>query len=501
MVVQIKRSSGVLMPLSSLYGSELIGGYGPEAYEFIDFLADSGFTWWQVLPFCMSDEYGSPYKSLSAFATDPYFVDIRQLRDAGLLTDAEIQPDRDTGPYATDFEQLRATRMDLLRLAASRVDAEERERAAVLMQEDPYLAQVCDFMARRRIEQGRPWYQWEQSIVETSDAYREEYTAWSLIQYWSAQQWSKIHDYATRRGIRIMGDMPIYVAYDSCDVYANREQFQLDEQGTPTAVAGCPPDQFSADGQLWGNPLYDWDYMKQDGYAWWRARMRHMLSLFDGVRIDHFRGFESYWSIPTEAETAREGHWEPGPGMPLVRALQEVAEDIRQREGREVLILAEDLGESSEQLRQFVTESGLPCMRVLQFAFDGDPDNIHLPHHYDRCTAAYTGTHDNNTLLGYVWEADPVTRRRALRYCGFTNEDWNCPEAYRAMMRTLFASVAALAILPIQDLLGFGADTRMNVPGRAEGNWRFRVTREQVRSIDRDFFRELNELYGRSRGG
>lgn len=495
--MQIKRSSGVLMHVSSLYGTDSIGGFGREAREFIDFLADCGFTWWQVLPFCMSDEYNSPYKSLSAFAGNPYFIDLRRLREAGLLTEAELTSVREETPYSAEYERLYETRLDLLRLAASRLGESEQARIQAFLQDDPYIRQACDFMARRRVNGDRPWYEWSISEVEGLPTYRQEYAVWGFIQYTFMQQWQEIHEYATHRGVKIMGDMPIYVAYDSCDVYANREQFLLDGEGAPTAVAGCPPDYFAKDGQLWGNPLYDWAHMKQDGYTWWSARMKHMLSLFDGVRIDHFRGLEAYWSIPADAETAREGHWEPGPGMPLIHAFREVAEQIRTREGREVLILAEDLGESTPSLKQFVTESGFPCMRVLQFAFDGDPDNIHLPYNYDRATAAYTGTHDNNTLLGFVWEADPTTRRRLLRYCGFTATDWNCPEAYRAVMRTLFASPAALAILPIQDILGYGADTRMNVPGHAEGNWRYRITREQLNSIDRAFCRELNQLYGR----
>lgn len=325
----------------------------------------------------------------------------------------------------------------------------------------------------------------------------QEYEAWGFIQYRFMSQWQVIHDYAAHRGVKILGDMPIYVSYDSCDVFANREQFLLDAAGAPTAVAGCPPDYFARDGQLWGNPLYDWKRMEQDGYAWWLARMRHMLSVFDGVRIDHFRGFESYWSIPADARTAREGHWEPGPGMPLVQALRDVAADIRAATGREVTVLAEDLGESTEALRQFVKDSGFPGMRVMQFAFDGDPGNIHLPYNYDRNCAAYTGTHDNNTLLGFIWEADPTTRRRILRYCGFTGTDWNCPEAYRAVIRTLLASTAGLAILPIQDILGFGADHAHERPRQSRGQLVLPHHARPARRRRRAYYRELNQLYGR----
>lgn len=367
--MQLHRSSGVLMHVSSLYGSDSIGGFGQEAREFIDFLADCGFGWWQVLPFCMSDEYNSPYKSFSAFGGNPYFVDIRRLREEGLLSAAEVEAVRETTPFSAEYGYLYRTRLDLLRRAAERTDAAERARVAAFLTDNPYLAQFCDFMARRRANGDLPWYRWQDAAARDE----QEYEAWGFIQYRFMSQWQAIHDYAAHRGVKILGDMPIYVSYDSCDVFANREQFLLDAAGAPTAVAGCPPDYFARDGQLWGNPLYDWKRMEQDGYVWWRARMRHMLSVFDGVRIDHFRGFESYWSIPADARTAREGHWEPGPGMPLVQALRDVAADIRTATGREVTVLAEDLGESTEALRQFVKDSGFPGMRVMQFAFDGDP--------------------------------------------------------------------------------------------------------------------------------
>ena len=299
--MQLHRSSGVLMHVSSLYGSDSIGGFGQEAREFIDFLADCGFGWWQVLPFCMSDEYNSPYKSFSAFGGNPYFVDIRRLREEGLLSAAEVEAVRETTPFSAEYGYLYRTRLDLLRRAAERTDAAERARVAAFLTDNPYLTQFCDFMARRRANGDLPWYRWQDAAARDE----QEYEAWGFIQYRFMSQWQAIHDYAAHRGVKILGDMPIYVSYDSCDVFANREQFLLDAAGAPTAVAGCPPDYFARDGQLWGNPLYDWKRMEQDGYAWWRARMRHMLSVFDGVRIDHFRGFESYWSIGSRDRVCR----------------------------------------------------------------------------------------------------------------------------------------------------------------------------------------------------
>ena len=491
------RSSGVLMHVSTLYGTDSIGGFGREAKDFIDFLSDAGFSWWQVLPFCMTDECNSPYKSFSAFSGNPYFVDLRQLAAEGLLTAAELASARELTPYACEFERLYETRLDLLRLAASRCGAADRARVKQFLADNPHVAGFCSFMAHRKANGDLPWYEWP---AETRDRLDEdEYFAWAFIEQRFTAQWQEIHAYANQKGIRILGDMPIYVAYDSADVWADRRQFQLDETGAPTAVAGCPPDYFAKDGQLWGNPLYDWDFMKRDGFAWWQERLRHTLSLFDGVRIDHFRGFESYWSIPADAETAKEGHWEPGPGLPLVDALKKAAADIEAETGRQVMIVAEDLGDSTPALAQFVKDSGFPNMKVLQFAFDGDPDNVHLPYNHGHNCVAYTGTHDNNTLLGYIWEADEATRRRALDYCGFVQKDWNCPDSYKAVIRTLFASPADLCILPIQDLLMYGADTRMNIPGNPEGNWRYRITRPQLDSIDKDWFRTLNRLYGRSK--
>ncbi len=493
--MSITRSSGILMHISSLPGSDSIGCFGKEARDFVDLLADCGFTWWQVLPFCMADECNSPYKSYSAFGGNPYFVDLRILAADGYLTRDELDAARGLTPYACEFEYLYETRLDLLRLAASR--AHENDRAAIIAfaTENPYIEQFCAFMAHRAVNRDAPWYEW--TNMERNEAYDTEHFAWQFIQYHFMKQWRDIRAYANSKGIRILGDIPIYVAYDSCDVWANRELFQLDADGRPTAVAGCPPDYFSEDGQLWGNPLYDWNRMAEDGFAWWSARMKHMLTLFDGVRIDHFRGLESYWSIPADAETAREGHWEIGPREPFVANLHKVVHEMADILGTEPMIVAEDLGDSTPELRAFVEGSGFPGMRVLQFAFDGDPDNLHLPHNFDRNTVAYTGTHDNNTLLGFIWEADEETRRRALDYCGFTATDWNTPASYAAVIRTLFASTAALAILPIQDVLGYGADTRMNIPGNPDGNWRYRVTADQLATIDRAAYRRLHTLYGR----
>lgn len=476
----IKRSSGVLLHISSLPGDYSIGSFGRAAIQFIDFLADSGFTYWQVLPFCVPDECNSPYKSEASFAGNPYFIDLELLAAEGLLTAEELAAAKQKTPFAVEDERLRLTREALLRCAAAR--ATNRAEILAFVGANKELANACRFLALKRANGGVPWQEF--TVTEPRE---EDYFYYAFTQYHFLRQWRAVKAYANARGILVIGDIPIYVAADSADVYGNREQFLLNEEGHPTAVAGVPPDYFAADGQLWGNPLYNYKKMRADGFAWWRRRLSFMLELFDGVRIDHFRGFEAFWSVPADAKTAREGKWVKGPGMALVKALREVAGDK--------LIIAEDLGDITDAVRSLVKKSGFPGMRVFQFAFLGDKETPHLPHTYEENAVAYTGTHDNNTLLGYVWELDDETRRRMLEYCGYTDSDWD--KGYDAILRTMMCSHAGLVIFPLQDLLGFGADTRMNTPGRASGNWTYRVTKAQLAALDSKKYRRMCELYGR----
>ncbi len=467
------------MHISSLFGEYSIGSFGREAKQFVDFLADCGFTYWQVLPFCMVDEYNSPYQSYSAFGGNPYFVDLNCLFQKGLLTREELEGARQQTPYVSEFVRLYHTRFDLLKQAASRV--KNKEEIENFIAGKPHLLKFCEFMAHKDKNNELPWNLW------TDDTMDEEVLfAWKMIQYEFFTQWAEIKSYANQKGIRIMGDIPIYVSYDSCDVWSNRDQYCLDSEGKPSLVAGVPPDYFCADGQLWGNPLYDWDNMKQDGYQWWKDRVAHMASMFDAVRIDHFRGIESYWAVPAGAETAREGYWKKGPGMELIEAIRQAADGIE--------IIAEDLGDITPEVHRLVEESGFPGMRVFQFGFLSDCDSLHRPHHYPKHSVCYTGTHDNNTLLGYLWELDDSLRRKMLNYCGHEG-DWG--SGCKSMIRTVFQSHSDLAILPIQDVLGYGSDTRLNIPGKASGNWQFRITEEQLNSIDRAYYRELNRRYAR----
>lgn len=477
----MRRSSGVLLPISCLYGEYSEGSFGKSAEAFVDFLADAGFRYWQVLPFCMTDEHNSPYKSMSAFSGNPFFIDIELLCEEGLIRAEELNAARQCVPYACEFDRLWKERIPLLFLAASRVD--DFTPIEKFIEEHPYSKEFCLFMAKRSENEEKPWQLW------TTDAYREEtYRAWAFMEYTFHRQWKRIRSYANRKGVSVIGDIPIYVAYESADVYFHPELFDLNEEGRMKGVAGVPPDAFSADGQLWGNPLYNWKEMKKEGYAWWRDRMRHMLSLFDGVRIDHFRGFDTYFDIPADAVTARGGKWRRGPGKSFVDMLKEECADA--------LIIAEDLGERMASVEKLLSYSKFPGMRILQFAFDGEEESRHLPHNYNENAVAYTGTHDNTTLLAYVWEADAEKRSELFRYCGYEGSDFD--RGLRAALRTMLASHAALVIFPIQDLLLFGADTRLNTPGVEGGNWGFRISEEQLWSLDRNALYALNRLYRRA---
>ena len=470
------------MHVSSLWGEHSEGAFGEAALEWIDFLCDCGFSVWQTLPFCLPDEYNSPYKSYSAFSGNPYLIDLPTLHRDGLLTDAELESARQDSPWACEFERLNAERIPLLFRAAERFrdwDAVDR-----FFESHRRTEKFCEFMALREANGDRDWREW------TCDRYDEAtFRAWKFIQYTFFTQWKTVKEYANRRGISIIGDVPIYVALDSADVWSDPSQFKLDSKGNPIGVAGVPPDYFCEDGQLWGNPLYDWKKMRADGFAWWRERIAFMCELFDGVRIDHFRGIESYFSIPATDKNARRGKWLRGPGMALVRAIREVAGDA--------LIIAEDLGDITPAVHKLVRDSGFPGMRVLQFGFLGDENSPHLPHNYPSDCVAYTGTHDNNTLLGFVWEIDESTRRHLFSYCGYAGGDWD--HCYDAIMRSMFASHAGLLVLPVQDLLFYGSDTRFNTPGKSDGNWAYRLTRDQLKNIDRAKFREWNRLYGRAK--
>ena len=463
------RRSGILMHISTLPGDYSCGSFGKEALDFVDFLAGAGFSMWQTLPFGWPDVNGSPYKSLSGFAGNPFFIDLPTLYEKRLITKAELDAAKQHTPYLCEYERLFKERLELLYRASQRVAPRERDAMTEHLREIPELYEFCEFMAEK--EPGRP------------DALFYHI----FMQYEFLAEWNSVKQYANSKGIEIIGDIPIYLAPDSSDVKAHPEEFLLDPQTKePLAIAGVPPDYFAEDGQLWGNPLYDWEAMRKTGYRWWKARVRHQLRLFDGIRIDHFRGFSAYWSVPAGAASAKEGHWEKGPGREFVEELKAVAA------GK--LIIAEDLGDIDDDVRKLLEETGLPGMRVFQFAFLSG-DNPHLTHYYPANVVAYSGTHDTNTLLGYIFDMSEDDRARMLDYIGYIGSDgkYACPY----IIKTLLRSAAERVIFPIQDLLEYGMDTRMNTPGVADGNWAIRFTASQLGLIDRAYWKRQNQLYNR----
>ncbi len=475
----MKRGSGVLMHISSLWGEYSIGSFGKEALEFVDFLSECGFSYWQVLPFCMVDECNSPYKSYSAFGGNPYFVDLDTLFEKGLLTGDDLKSARQETPYSAEFVRLYHTRFDILKKASKKVDGEYRKKIEDFSDGSFFLKQFCEFMALKHANNENCWTKWTETKVDPEILF-----AWKFIQYEFFTQWAKVKNYANSKGIKVIGDIPIYVAHDSADVWGNKKYFELTDDGEPKLVSGVPPDYFSPDGQLWGNPLYRWDEMKKDGFSWWKARLQNMFSLFDGARIDHFRAIESYWAVDAKETSARDGKWLKGPGEDFIDMINSIKGDK--------IIIAEDLGMITKEVEDLVAYSGYPGMRVLQFGFLESGDNPHKPHNYPRNCVAYTGTHDNNTLLGYVWELGDSQRDELMEYAGHSGN-----QGYDAIIRMMFMSNAGLLILPIQDLLGYGSDTRLNVPGKAHGNWLFRITRPQLGEISTEKYKRLNFLYKR----
>ena len=476
----MKRASGVLMHISSLWGDYSCGAFSKSAKEWIDFLSDCKIKYWQVLPFCLPDEYNSPYKSYSAFSINPFFIDLEKLYRRELITRKELEDAQQKNPFSCEFTRLIRERIALLTKASTRFL--ETKTLEDFFKNHTQTAKFCEFMALKSSNKDKDWWEWDNKIPN-----KEALHAWRFMQYIAITQWLEIKEYANSKGVEIIGDIPIYVALDSSDVWANPSEFQLDERMKPTNVAGVPPDYFSEDGQLWGNPLYNWDKMKESSYSWWRERISFMCELFDGVRIDHFRALESYFSIPATEKTARNGKWVKGPGMDFINAISPICKDK--------LIIAEDLGDITPEVEKLVKDSTYPGMRVLQFGLLGEDNSMHLPHNYPSNCVAYTGTHDNNTLLGYVWDLDKETRQKFLDYFGYEDENWdNC---YNTVIRSMLSCHANLVIFPVQDLLKYGKDTRLNTPGKCGDNWSFRLTREQFAEIDREKLKKWIKVYSR----
>jgi 4-alpha-glucanotransferase len=488
------RGGGVLLPLSSLPGPYGIGSMGQEARDFVDFLVLGGQSYWQMLPIGPTSYGDSPYQSFSTFAGNPYFIDLAELCREGLLTDAQLEEARrDGGEGPVDYGRLYETRYPLLRQAHARFRLRPPVEFEEFRQNSPWLEDYSLFMALKDRAGGAPWGEWDEPLRAREPAamaaarkeLREEISFWEMVQYLFYRQWRGLKTYANNRGIRIIGDLPIYVALDSADVWAAPEQFLLDQELRPLAVAGCPPDGFTAEGQLWGNPLFRWDVMAEDGYDWWIRRIAHTTSIFDVTRIDHFRGFESYYAIPAGAPDARQGEWRPGPGMALFRAAE-------RRLGRRAII-AEDLGFLTDGVRRLLAESGFPGMKVLEFAFDSREESDYLPHNYSRDCVVYVGTHDNDTALGWMETASREDTAFAKEYLRLTPaEGWAW-----GLMRGAWSSVADTAVVQMQDLLELGSEARMNTPSTLGENWRWRMAPGAASPELARRLRRQMELYGR----
>ena len=489
------RESGILMHITSLPSAYGVGTMGKEAFRFVDFLKEAGQTNWQILPLNPTGYGDSPYQSCSAYAGNPYLIDLDKLIEAGLLEASDLEGiEWGTNAERVDFGIQYNNRFAVLRKAYARFQG--GEAFDVFCQDNSrWLSDFALFMALKGKFQGQPWYNWEKKLKfrepdalwEVRHELADEIRFYCFVQFLFQQQWSALREYAHEAGIHIIGDVPIYVPYDSVDVWSNPELFQLDSELAPTDVAGVPPDAFTADGQLWGNPLYRWDVMERNGYAWWISRLAAAEKRYDVVRFDHFRGFEAYWAVPADAETARGGHWVKGPGLDFIQAIQKALPKLD--------LIAEDLGFLTQEVLDMLRDSGLPGMKVLEFAFDSREPSDYLPHTYPANSVCYTGTHDNMTMRQWFDTASEAAVEYATEYMALTEREglvWGT-------IRTAMASVSKLCIVPLQDYLDLGGEARMNFPGtQTSDNWTWRmrpgmITPELAEKINR-----MTVLYGRT---
>ncbi len=491
----MKRTSGILLHISSLPSPGGIGTLGRAAYEFADFLHEAGQHYWQILPLGPTGYGNSPYQAVSTHAGNPYFIDLELLAEDGLLERPELaQAENGCTPQRVDYGRLYETRLELLYRAYLRGRDSYERQIRQFRRENPWLEDYALFMALKRSRNMAPWDQWPEEIrlrhTGAAESYAtvlaEDMNFFIFLQFLFRRQWDALREYLHSRDIRVIGDLPIYVPYDSSDVWAEPGLFRLDAQGKPLAVAGCPPDYFSADGQLWGNPLYDWDKMKRDGYAWWKKRIASAAGLYDVIRIDHFRGLESFWSVPFGAETAAGGHWVKGPGEDFLAELR--------RAFPELSLIAEDLGFLTPEVICLQQGSGYPGMKVLEFAFDPREPSNYLPHRYERNCVCYSGTHDNETLVQWAQKQSGETLRYAAEYLGLTHPE----DLPWGILRAGMASVADTFIAQMQDYLGLGAEGRMNEPGTfGEENWSWRMSPDALTPELAARIRRLTELYER----
>ncbi len=490
------RRSGVLMPVSSLPSRFGIGGFSKEAYDFVDFLAASGQSLWQILPLGPTGYGDSPYQSFSTFAGSPYYISLDALIEEGLLTEEECSSvDFGNDTKRVDYEKIYYTRFELLRKAFERANrSDDADYSAFVKENELWLKDYAMYMAVKDSLGGVSWIEWDEEIrlrkPKAMKKYEKELADdiafYSYQQYLFSKHWSALKEYANKKGIQIVGDIPIYVAFDSADTWAKPELFQLDQKNVPTAVAGCPPDAFSATGQLWGNPLYRWDYHEETGFAWWMQRLAHCFDIYDIVRIDHFRGFDEYWAVPYGDETAENGEWKPGPGYKLFEVMKKTLGNRA--------VIAEDLGFLTPSVLKLVKKTGYPGMKILQFAFDATGESDYLPHKYPNNCVVYTGTHDNDTVNGWLATLNKKDLAFVKKYVNVKRT----PELCETLIRTALGSVADTAIIPMQDYLGLGGEARINTPSTLGGNWEWRMERDACTEELSKHMLELAWIYGRT---
>lgn len=496
----MSRAAGILLSISSLPDEYGIGCFSKSAYDFVDWLKEAGQTYWQILPLGPTSYGDSPYQSFSTFAGNPYYISLEALIKEGVLTKEECDAaDLGNKPNDISYHKLYNHRYPLLRMAYERSQISKNPDFIKFVNENNWwLSDYALFMAVKDRFEGKPWTDWAEDIrlryPNAMDYYRRELyfdiEFQKYLQFKFFEQWYQLKAYANSKGIQIIGDIPIYVAMDSADAWAHPELFQLDEKNVPIAVAGCPPDGFSATGQLWGNPLYRWDYHKSTGYSWWLSRLWYCFNLYNVVRIDHFRGFDEYYAIPYGAESAVTGHWEKGPGIDLFRCVEQ---NLGWHE-----VIAEDLGYVTDSVRQLVKDSGFPGMKVLEFAFDSRDSGSasdYLPHNYIENCVAYTGTHDNETIVGWFDSISNEEREMARNYlCDFSTKKKNL---YKSFIGLVMRSNAKTCIIPMQDYLGLNNKSRMNQPSTVGTNWRWRLTEEQLNEDLKEDILTITKTFGR----
>ena len=489
-----KRASGVLMHISSLPGDYGIGTLGKKAYEFVDFLKNNEQSYWQILPLCPTSAEGanSPYQSESTFAGNPLFIDLEILKKEGFLSAEDLRENLQKSAKRVDYTSLYKSRQKVfLKVFENFLNNTPEDFSAFCSENKYWLDDYALFMAIKKENKGKPITNWQAdmrsrekaSIKQWQTKLKNEILYYKMLQYFFFKQWNALKSYANKNGVDIIGDIPIYVSLDSADVWANPMNFMLSTKMQPTSVAGCPPDKFSINGQLWGNPVYDWNYQKKKGYSWWLQRIGHSLKMYDAIRIDHFRGFDSFYCIPYNSKTARVGSWLEGPRMDLINKIKERFGDAK--------IIAEDLGFLTNSVRELLANSGYYGMKVLQFAFSGREGKDYLPHNYQKNSVVYTGTHDNDTLCGYLKYANAEELNYAKRYLRTDN-------LKEGFLAAALSSTCNLSIIPMQDILGLDYTARMNIPSTVHGNWEWRCLDSELSGVS-DFLLKNTRLYGRGR--